>query len=129
MISQSATSIIAVQFKHIKHKVYPNSLLVLDSKPLSSLLDNGPLLERVCNRLDTSKPGVGDYHAVCSYYGIDSFQVTAVYEKHDGGPSKALLEHLAASHEQLTVAEFARVLRKIAKRGDIAKILEEYDNQ
>lgn len=117
MIEQSSISIIAVQRKHIKHKVYPNSLLVLDSKPLSSLLDNGPLLERVCNRLDTSKPGV------------DSFQVTAVYEKHDGGPSKALLEHLAASHEQLTVAEFARVLREIAKRGDIAKILEEYDNQ
>ena len=72
---------------------------------------------------------VGDYHDVCSHYDIDSFQVAAVYEKHDGGPSKALLEHLAASHEQLTVAEFARVLRKIAKRGDIAKILEEYDNQ
>ncbi|CAH3155234.1 unnamed protein product [Pocillopora meandrina] len=100
-----------------------------DSKPLSSLLDNGPLLEKVCNRLDSSRPGVGDYRDVCSHYGIDSFQVTAVYEKHTDGPSKALLEHLAASHEQLTVAEFARVLREIAKRGDIAKILEEYDNQ
>lgn len=118
-----------MQLKHIKHKVYPNSLLVLDSKPLSSLLDNGPLLERVCNRLDSSRPGVGDYRDVCSHYGIDSFKVTAVYEKHNGGPSKALLEHLAASHEQLTVAEFARVLREIAKRGDIAKILQEYDNQ
>ena len=118
-----------MQLKHIKHKVYPNSLLVLDSKPLSSLLDNGPLLEKVCNRLDTSKPGVGDYHVVCSHYDIESFQVAAVYEKYDGGPSKALIEHLAASHEQLTVAEFARVLREIAKRGDIAKILEEYDNQ
>ena len=118
-----------MQRKHIKHKVYPNSLLVLDSKPLSSLLDNGPLLERVSNHLDTRIPSVGDYRDVCSHYDIDSFQVTAVYEKHDGGPSKALIEHLAASHEQLTVAEFARVLRKFAKRGDVAKILEEYDNQ
>ena len=54
--------------------------------------------------------------------------MTAVYEKHTDGPSKALLEHLAASHEQLTVAEFESVLRKI-ERSDIAKLLEEYDNQ
>nr|XP_058960246.1 uncharacterized protein LOC131787178 [Pocillopora verrucosa] len=100
-----------------------------DSKPLSSLLEIRPLLEKICNRLDSSRPGVGDYRHVCSYYGIDSFQVTAVYEKHTDGPSKALLEHLAASHEQLTVAEFESVLRKIARRSDIAKLLEEYDNQ
>ena len=55
--------------------------------------------------------------------------MTAVYEKHIDGPSKALLEHLAASHEQLTVAEFVSVLRKNARRSDIAKLLEEYDNQ
>lgn len=55
--------------------------------------------------------------------------MTAVYEKHTDGPSKALLEHLAASHEQLTVAEFESVLRNIAGRSDIAKLLEEYDNQ
>lgn len=36
---------------------------------------------------------------------------------------------LAASHEQLTIAEFASVIRKDAKRGDVAKLLEEYDNQ
>ena len=109
--------------------MYSNSLFVLDSKPLSSLLEIRPLLEKICNRLDSSRPGVGDYRHVCSYYGIDSFQVTAVYEKHTDGPSKALLEHLAASHEQLTVAEFESVLRNIAGRSDIAKLLEEYDNQ
>ena len=120
----------AVQCKRIKHKVSPNSFFDSDSKLLSSLLDNNPYLERVCNRLDTRRvSSVGDYHAVCSYYGIDSYQVTAVFEKYDGGPSKALIEHLAASHEQLTVAKFAKVLRKFAKRGDVAKILEEYDNQ
>ena len=120
---------VVMQCKHIKHKVSPNSFFDSDSKLLSSLLDNNPYLERVCNRLDTRMPSVGDYRDVCSYYGIDSYQVTAVYEKHNGGPSKALIEHLAASKENLTVAEFAGVVREIAKRGDVAKILEEYDNQ
>ena len=120
---------VAMQCKRIKHKVSPNSFFDSDSKLLSSLLDNNPYLERVCNRLDTGMPSVGDYRDVCSYYGIDSYQVTAVYEKHNGGPSKALIEHLAASKENLTVAEFAGVVREIAKRGDVAKILEEYDNQ
>ena len=120
----------AMQCKHIKHKVSPNSFFDSDSKLLSSLLDNNPYLERVCNRLDTRRvSSVGDYHAVCSYYGIDSYQVTAVYEKHNGGPSKALIEHLAASKEEQTVAEFASVVREVAKRGDVAKILEEYNNQ
>lgn len=73
--------------------------------------------------------GVGDYRSVCSYYGIDVYQVNAVFEKHDGGPSKALIEHLAASKEEQTVAEFASVVREVAKRGDVAKILEEYNNQ
>ena len=120
---------VAMQCKHIKHKVSPNSFFDSDSKLLSSLLDNNPYLERVCNRLDTSMPSVGDYRDVCSYYGIDSYQVTAVYEKHNGGPSKALIEHLAASKEEQTVAEFASVVREVAKRGDVAKILEEYNNQ
>ena len=119
----------AMQCKHIKHKVSPNFFFDSDSKLLSSLLDNNPYLERVCNRLDTSMAGVGDYRSVCSYYGIDVYQVNAVFEKYDGGPSKALIEHLAASHEQLTVAEFSSLLRETAKRGDVAKILEEYDNQ
>ena len=120
---------VAMQCKHIKHKVSPNSFFDSDSKLLSSLLDNNPYLERVCNRLDTRMPSVGDYRDVCSYYGIDSYQVTAVYEKHNGGPSKALIEHLAASKEEQTVAEFASVVREVAERGDVAKILEEYDNQ
>ena len=93
------------------------------------MLEIRSLCEKICNRLDSSRPGVGDYHDVCSYYGIDIYEVTAVYEKHNDGPSKALLEHLAASIEELTVAEFARVLREIAERGDVAKLLEEYDNQ
>ena len=118
-----------VQCKHIKLKVSPNSFFDSDSKLLSSLLNDRTYRERVCNCLDTSRPGVGDYHDVCSHYGIDSFQVTAVYEKHNDGPSRALLEYLAASNENLTVAEFASVVREIAESGDVAKFLEEYDNR
>ena len=118
-----------VQCKYIKLKVSSNSFFDLDSKLLSSLLNDRTYRERVCNCLDTSRPGVGDHHDVCSHYGIDSFQVTAVYEKHNDGPSRALLEYLAASNENLTVAEFASVVREIAERGDVAKFLEEYDNR
>lgn len=71
--------------------------------------------------------GVGDYRDVCSSYGIDRYQIASIYEKHRDGPSRALIDHLAATHEQLTVAEFIIVVRKVAKRGDVAKLLEKYD--
>ena len=74
-------------------------------------------------------PGVGDYRDVCLHYGIDSFIVTAVFEKDEAGPSRALLEHLAAARPRLTVAEFVGVLRKIAGREDVAKLLTEHYNQ
>ena len=71
--------------------------------------------------------GVGDYRDVCSHYDIDHYEKAAVYERHKDGPSRALIDHLAATHDQLTVAEFVTVVRKVAKRGDVAKLLEEYD--
>lgn len=72
---------------------------------------------------------VGDYRAVCSCYEIDIYTVTSYFEKHNVGPSRAFTEYLAASPEQLTVAEFWSVLRNNAKRGDIAILLEEHHNQ
>lgn len=100
-----------------------------ESKLLSSLLDNRPFLEKVCNRLDTRRPGVGDYHDVSLHYGIDSYKVTAVFEKQEVGPSRALLEHLAATRPQLTVVEFVGVLRKNGGREDVAELLNKYNNQ
>lgn len=99
-----------------------------DSKLLSSLQDSESYLKKVCNRLDREKPGVGDYHSVCSHYDIDDDTVVAAFDKYPAGPSRALLESLTALDPQLTVAEFARALRKIAKRADVAELLEEYDN-
>lgn len=52
-----------------------------------------------------------------------------MYEKHSDGPSRALIDHLAATHVQLTVADFVGVVRNVAERGDVAKVLEEYDSQ
>lgn len=72
---------------------------------------------------------VGDYRAVCSCYEIDIYTVTSYFEKHNVGPSRAFTEYLAASPEQLTVAEFWSVLRNNAKRGDIAILLEEHHKQ
>lgn len=100
-----------------------------DSKLLSSLLESASYqyLKKICERLDTAMAGVGDYRDVCSHYDIDHYEKAAVYERHKDGPSRALIDHLAATHDQLTVAEFVTVVRKVAKRGDVAKLLEEYD--
>lgn len=99
------------------------------SKPLGSLLEceSYQYLKKICDRLDAPMAGVGDYRDVCSSYGIDRYQIASIYEKQRDGPSRALIDHLAATHEQLTVAEFVVVVRKVAKRGDVAKLLEEYD--
>ena len=84
-------------------------------------------LKKICERLDTPMAGVGDYREVLSYYGIDHYEKVSVYEKHTDGPSRALIEHLAAEQEQLTVAEFVSVVRKEANRGDVTELLEAYD--
>ena len=86
-------------------------------------------LKKVCVRLDTAMPGVGDYRDVCFHYGINHYEIATVYEKHSDGPSRALIGHLAATHVQLTVADFVGVVRNVAERDDVAKVLEEYDSQ
>lgn len=101
------------------------------SKLLSSLLESESYqyLKKICDRLDTTMAGAGDYRDVCSYYGIDRYGIASIYEKQRDGPSRALIDYLAATHEQLTVAEFVTVVRKVAKRGDVAKLLEEYEEE
>ena len=72
-------------------------------------------------------PGVGNYRVVALYYGSNHCQITSVFEKHWGGPSRALIEFLKAKEPELTVAEFASAVRKKANRNDVVKLLEEYD--
>ena len=60
--------------------------------------------------------GVGDYLNVCSYYAFDYYEIASIYEKQRDGPSRALIDYLPATREQLTVAKFVTVARKVAKR-------------
>ena len=102
-------------------------LSLIESKPLSSLLEKESDLQKICEWLDTPMPGVGHYRAVALYYGSNHYQIASVFEKHWGGPSRALIEHLTAQKPNLTVAEFSFVVGKIANRNDVVKLLEEYD--
>lgn len=99
------------------------------TKPLRNLFQNGSsdYLRKICECLDTHKKGVGDYRQVCSHYKIDNHTVSSRFENHKDGSSHALLEYLAASDPQLTVAAFTKVVREKAKREDVAQLLEEYD--
>ena len=100
---------------------------LIDSKPLSSLLEKESDLQKICECLDTPMPGAGNYRVVALYYGSNHCQITSVFEKHRGGASRALIEFLKAWKPDLTVQEFASVVRKKANRNDVVKLLEEYD--
>ena len=100
---------------------------LIDSKPLNSLLERESDLQRICNCLDAHMAGVGNYRAVAQYYGYDHYEIVSVLEKLPGGASRALIESLKAKKPELTVADFASVVRKEAKRNDVVKLLEEYD--
>lgn len=102
-------------------------LLLIDSKPLSSLMERESDLQKICDRLDASMAGVGHYRGVAQYYGYNYYQIAYVFDKHCGGPSRALIESLQAKKPELTVAEFASVVRKETNRNDVVKLLEEYD--
>ena len=54
--------------------------------------------------------------------------ISSVLEKHSRGPTTALIESLAAFHTELTVQEFAAVVKEKAKRDDVAKLLKAYDS-
>ena len=97
------------------------------SKSLRSLLNNESALQRICEVLDTPVPARGHYKAVAQHYGFDHYQIVSVLENHPGGPSRALIESLAASHTELKVEEFAVVVAKKTKRNDVPKLLRAYD--
>ena len=96
---------------------------------MKSLLEHLKTLQKICEALDTSVPGCGDYQAVAQHYGYDFYQRKSVLEKADGGPSKAMIEGLAASHIELTVEEFALVVGRKTYRQDVVKLLRDYDDE
>ena len=101
---------------------------LLESKLLSTLLDDEPYLQAISELLDTTLARAGNYRAVAQYYGLNHYTISAVLEKYDKGPTTALIERLAATRTQLTVQEFAAVVRQKAKREDVAELLEAYDS-
>ena len=73
--------------------------------------------------------GVGTYRTVALHYGIGYCKISSVLEKHERGPSTALIECLAATKPELTVREFAAVVREKAKREDVVELLLAYDSK
>ncbi len=100
----------------------------LESKLLNSLLDCEDDLREISVRLDTTMAGVGNYKAVAQHYGLSYYEIASVLEKHERGPTTALIECLAATKPELTVREFAAVVREKAKRKDVVELLEAYDS-
>ena len=100
----------------------------LESKLLSSLLDDEPYLRAISVRLDTTLAGAGNYRAVAQYYGLNHYTISSVLEKNDRGATTSLIESLAATNTKVTVQEFAAVVRQKAKRKDVAELLEAYDS-
>ena len=100
---------------------------LLESELLSSLLDDEPYLQAISELLDTTLAGAGNYRVVAQYYGLNHYTISAFLEKYDKGPTTALIVRLAATRTQLTVQEFAAVVRQKAKREDVAVLLEAYD--
>lgn len=100
----------------------------LESKLLSSLLDDQPYLQTISECLDTTMPGVGNYRAVAQNYGFNHYRISSVLEKNGRGATTALIESLAATQPKLTVQAFTTVVRQKAKRKDVADLLEAYDS-
>ena len=78
--------------------------------------------------METTLPATGTYRTVAQHYGFDFYQIQSALEKHDRGPTEALIKHLAATRPEETVAEFTAVVRGKAKREDVAELLEAYDS-
>lgn len=69
-----------------------------------------------------------DFGPVAQHYGLDFYKI-ANLKRHDGGPSRALIELLSAKKPDLTVGKFATVVRKKASRIDAAKRLQAFDSE
>ena len=80
--------------------------------------------DKVCERLDI-KRGRGHYENVAKHFRVADTTITSRFEKHPGGPSKALFEWLAGEKPELTVNDFAAVLmsKGIMRKDVVEEIL------
>ena len=78
--------------------------------------------------MDTAPPRCGNYRGVAQRYGFTHHEIESILKPFAGGPSRALIESLAATHPDLTVEEFAAVIEEETKRKDAPQLLKKYDS-
>lgn len=79
--------------------------------------------------MDTAPPRCGNYRGVAQRYGFTHHEIESILRPFDGGPSRGLIESLAASHPDLTVEEFAVVIEEETKRKDVPQLLRKCDSE
>lgn len=74
--------------------------------------------------MDSRPPGCGNYRAVGQHYGrFAHYQIESVLKQFGGGPSRALIESLAATQPELKIEEFAKVIEKKTQREEVVKLI------
>ncbi|PFX20797.1 hypothetical protein AWC38_SpisGene14713 [Stylophora pistillata] len=94
-----------------------------DSKPLRDLL-NSSEQEEICELLDAPVCGKLPYEAIARWYGATHNKIKARLQE---GKSEAVIEWLVAERPELTVGEFATVVKEKARRTDAADKLKAFD--
>ena len=79
-------------------------------------------LEEICDCLDVPIGGIYSFETIARHYGAKHTKIKVGLKK-----SEAVIEWLVAEKPELTVKEFASVVRNVAKRSDVAQMLEAYD--
>ena len=98
-------------------------IFVSDSKPLRDLL-NSSEQEEICELLDAPVCGKLPYEAIARWYGATHNKIKARLQE---GKSEAVIEWLVAERPELTVGEFATVVKEKARRTDAADKLKAFD--
>lgn len=94
-----------------------------DSKPLRDLL-NSSEQEEICELLDAPICGKLPYEAIARWYGASHTRIKARFQD---GKSEAVITWLVAEKPELTVGEFATVVKEKGRRTDAADKLKAFD--
>ena len=89
-------------------------------------MDDPAHLQQISECLDRALSGFGNHREVAQNYGLHNDEISLVLEENDRSPTTALIQWLAATRPELTVQEFVAVVRRQAKREDVATLLESY---
>lgn len=111
-----------------KKGIQTETAQLAESKPLEDLVnDPSNFLDEICELLDILPEGRGNYEHVAKHYGYKVATVKARFKTSPDGPSKALILSIIAGDPDVTVESFAEVVVEHASRGDVARLLREFD--